>query len=182
VNNRWLIGVFALCTLIMAGAFLRIAGHVQHVSEPAFLSLGRNGIFTSHNAEDSTYYGTSKIQHPSDADTPEAEVEEVTIRSRVDDCESNWLSQLTASFHWPFAGQTKQGKEPMSVKNARHHALTLKMIPGRPHRRSSWAVAPGYTWKSHTEIGQKWLLEDHGRCLFYVTAGDEPLQMVVRSQ
>jgi hypothetical protein len=103
------------------------------------------------------------------------------VEARVDECRADWMTELTSSLHWPFSATMRRGRVPMAVKNGRRGSLTLSLIPARSHRRSSWTIPPGLTWRSHTDIGQRWLFADHGRCLFYVTAGDEPLHMVVRS-
>lgn len=103
------------------------------------------------------------------------------IEARVEECQADWFSQFTSSLHWPFPAPVKRGREPMVVKNGRRRNLTLSLIPAHPHRRSSWTIPPGLTWRSHTDIGQRWLVADHGRCLFYVTAGNEPVHLVVKS-
>ena len=113
-------------------------------------------------------------ERPSDASAP-------IVEARVEECRVDWLAQLTSSLHWPFPAPVRRGREPMVVKNGRRGILTLSLFPAHSHHRSSWRIPPGLTWRSHTDIGQRWLVADHGRCLFYVTAGNEPLHLVVRS-
>jgi hypothetical protein len=103
------------------------------------------------------------------------------VTARIEECQVDWITRLTASLRWPFSRPVERGREPMVIKNGRKESLTLSLIPARAHRHSSWTIPPGLTWRSHTDIAQRWLFADHGRCLFYVTAGNEPLHLVVRS-
>jgi hypothetical protein len=103
------------------------------------------------------------------------------VEARIDECRPDWITRLTSALHWPFSRPAERGREPMVVKNGRKGSVTLSLIPPHSHRRSSWTIPPGLTWRSHTDIGQRWLFADRRRCLFYVTAGNEPLHLVVRS-
>jgi hypothetical protein len=181
MRNRYIFTILSLCSIVMTISFLHITGRVHGVvpgdgNRPEFTHAV--GQFINPQPEDgSPYYESTDIQHPADEETPSGDT--VQIKAKLDDCESRWPS---LPMHWPVFAAMRHGEEPMSVHNVRHTAITLKMIPMPSRQRSSWTIAPGTTWKTYTHIGQRWLFADRDRCLFYITAGDEPLRMVVKSE
>lgn len=123
-------------------------------------------------------YVTSTIVHPEVDDTPDPAANPNAIKAKIGECaDPQWPSELTALFH-----QGGRPMEPMSIRNSRKGSLTLQKLPVEQHKRNRWTIAPGATWKTSTRAGQRWLFADGHRCLFYVTAGAEPLRMVVHSQ
>ena len=181
---RLLVTVMGTMFIALMGVMTFLYQTMHHPSSP-LVSASFNDTIEQFLHAPKSYNGSYDVGgttlHPVvDDSTADDSAKEATTKTKIENCQTSFTTRDTLNL--VLTRFTKPRIEPMVIRNQRHGDLTMSLDPLPKKGRRFWSIAPDSTWRTETRSGQRWFVSDHKRCLFYLTASDEPIHLTVNSE